>query len=115
MRSVLLVGRSEQVLVGRAAIDHYSASNVGRSFVYEDVYVGTLSMTFGGVGTLVKDVYGKVDANSACAAVPIAQDGAARPSYTATDVFGTRWSIETIVATFLREVRRRVEEYLGDL
>ena len=34
MRSVLLVSRSGEVMVGRTAIDHYTASNVGRAIEY---------------------------------------------------------------------------------
>src|SRR3954453_11785287 len=55
LRSVLLVGRDGELMVGRAAIDHYTASNVGRPVDYAEVYVGTIEMTFAGVGTIIKD------------------------------------------------------------
>jgi hypothetical chaperone protein len=114
MRSVLLVSRAGEVMVGRRAIDHYTATNIGRSFVYEDVYVGTISMTFGGVGTLINDVYAKVDANAPARLFQSLKTALRDPSYISTDVFGARWSIEEIVATFLREVRQRAEAYLGE-
>lgn len=114
MRSALLVSRAGDVMVGRRAIDHYTATNIGRSFVYEDVYVGTIEMTFEGLGTLIKDVYAPVDANAPARLFQSLKTALRDPSYTSTDVFGTRWSVEEIVATFLGQVRRRVETYLGE-
>jgi hypothetical chaperone protein len=114
MRSALLVSRAGEIMVGRQAIDHYTATNIGRSFVYEDVYVGTISMTFAGVGTLIKDVYATVDANAPARLFQSLKTALRDPSYASTNVFGTRWSIEQIVATFLGEVRQRIEAYLGE-
>ena len=114
MRSVLLVSRAGEIMVGRRAIDHYTATNIGRSFAYEDVYVGTISMTFSGVGTLIKDVYATVDANAPARLFQSLKTALRDPSYTSTDVFGVRWSIEEIVATYLGEVRRRIEAYLDE-
>ncbi len=114
MRSALLVNRAGEIMVGRRAIDHYTATNIGRSFVYEDVYVGTISMTFDGVGTLIKDVYATVDANAPARLFQSLKTALRDPSYTSTNVFGARWSVEEIVATFLAEVRRRIEVYLGE-
>jgi hypothetical chaperone protein len=114
MSSALLVSRAGEIMVGRRAIDHYTATNIGRSFVYEDVYVGTISMTFDGVGTLIKDVYATVDANAPARLFQSLKTALRDPSYTSTDVFGARWSVEEIVATFLGEVRRRIEAYLGE-
>lgn len=112
IRSALLVSRSGENMVGRRAIDHYTATNIGRSFVYEDVYAGTISMTFDGVGTLIKDVYATVDANAPARLFQSLKTALRDPAYTSTDVFGTRWSVEQIVATFLGELRQRIEAYL---
>jgi hypothetical chaperone protein len=114
MRSALLVSRAGELMVGRRAIEHYTATNIGRSFVYEDVYVGTISMTFSGIGTLIKDVYAAVDANTPARLFQSLKTALRDPGYTATDVFGARWSVEEIVAAFLGEVRRRIEAYLGE-
>jgi hypothetical chaperone protein len=114
LRSVLLIGREGELMVGRAAIDHYNASNVGRAVAYEEAYVGTIEMTFAGVGTLIKDVHAIVDKNIPARLFQSLKTALRDPSYTSTDVFGTRWSVEEIVAAFLREVRRRIERYLGE-
>ena len=113
MRSVLLVSRAGEVMVGRTAIDHYTASNVGRAVEYQDVVLGVLQMHFADL-TITRDIHAVVDANAPARLFQSLKTALRDPSYTATDVFGTRWSIEEIVATFLREVRQRVEEYLGE-
>jgi hypothetical chaperone protein len=113
MRSVLLVSRAGEVMVGRAAIDHYTASNVGRAVEYRDVVLGVLQMHFADL-TITRDIHAVVDANAPARLFQSLKTALRDPSYTATDVFGARWSIEEIVATFLREVRRRIEAYLGE-
>src|SRR5262249_38341266 len=93
-RSVLLIGREGELLIGRAAIDHYSGSNVGRAVAYDEVYVGTIEMTFDGVGTMIKDVHAIVDKNIPARLFQSLKTALRDPSYTSTDVFGTRWSVE---------------------
>ena len=113
MRSVLLVSRSGEVMVGRTAIDHYTASNVGRAIEYQDVVLGVLQMHFADM-TITRDIHAVVDANAPARLFQSLKTALRDPSYTSTDVFGARWSVEEIVATFLAEVRRRVEAYLGE-
>jgi hypothetical chaperone protein len=113
MRSVLLVSRAGEVMVGRTAIDHYTASNVGRAVEYQEVMLGVLQMHFADL-TITRDIHAVVDANAPARLFQSLKTALRDPSYTSTDVFGTRWTIEEIVATFLREVRQRVEEYLGE-
>src|SRR6266545_5614103 len=114
LRSVLLIGRDGELMVGRAAIDHYIAGNVGRAVDYAEVYVGTIEMTFDRVGTMIKDVHAIIDQNIPARLFQSLKTALRDPSYSSTDVFGTRWSVEQIVATFLAEVRRRIEAYLGE-
>ncbi|MFL5801164.1 MAG: Hsp70 family protein [Roseiflexaceae bacterium] len=113
MRSVLLVSRAGEVMVGRTAIDHYTASNVGRAIEYQEVMLGVLQMHFADM-TITRDIHAVVDANAPARLFQSLKTALRDPSYTSTDVFGTRWTIEEIVATFLREVRQRVEHYLGE-
>jgi hypothetical chaperone protein len=113
MRSVLLVSRSGELMVGRTAIDYYTASNVGRAIEYKDVMLGVLQMHFADM-TITRDIHAVVDANAPARLFQSLKTALRDPSYTSTDVFGTRWSVEEIVAAFLREVRRRAEEYLGE-
>src|SRR4029079_6443811 len=91
---------------------YYTASNVGRAIEYRDLVLGVLQMHFADM-TITRDIHAVVDANAPARLFQSLETALRDPSYTATDVFGTRWSIEEIVATFLREVWRRVEEHLG--
>jgi hypothetical chaperone protein len=113
MRSVLLVSRSGELMVGRTAIDHYTASNVGRAIEYKDAMLGVLQMHFADL-TITRDIHAVVDANAPARLFQSLKTALRDPSYSSTDVFGTRWSVEEIVAAFLREVRRRAEQYLGE-
>ncbi|HEU5100034.1 MAG TPA: Hsp70 family protein [Roseiflexaceae bacterium] len=113
MRSVLLISRSGELMVGRTAIDHYTASNVGRAIEYKDVMLGVLQMHFADM-TITRDIHAVVDANAPARLFQSLKTALRDPSYTSTDVFGTRWSVEEVIAAFLREVRRRAEEYLGE-
>src|SRR3954468_4337875 len=113
MRSVLLVSRAGEIMVGRTAIDHYTASNVGRAIEYQDVFLGVLQMHFADM-TITRDIHAVVDANAPARLFQSLKTALRDPSYATTDVFGSRWSVEEIVAAFLREVRQRVEQYLGE-
>jgi hypothetical chaperone protein len=113
MRSALLISRAGEMMVGRAAIDYYTASNVGRAIEYRDVVLGVLQMHFADL-TITRDIHAVVDANAPARLFQSLKTALRDPSYTSTDVFGTRWSVEEIVAAFLAEVRRRVEAYLGE-
>ena len=63
MRSVLLVSRAGELMVGRTAIDFYAASNVGRAIEYKDVVLGVLQMHFADM-TITRDIHAVVDANA---------------------------------------------------
>ncbi len=112
MRSALLISRAGEVMIGKAAIDYYTKSNVGREIVYEQVTLGTIEMHFADM-TMVKDVHAMVDANAPARLFLSLKTALRDASYTTTDVFGAKWSMEQLVAVLLREVKRRIEEHLG--
>lgn len=113
MRSALLVSRAGEVMVGRTAIEHYTASNIGRAIEYQEVMLGVLQMHFAEM-TYTRDIHAVVDANAPARLFQSLKTALRDPAYISTDVFGRRWSIEEVVATFLRELRVRIEEQLGE-
>ena len=113
MRSALLISRAGEIMVGRRAIDFYISSNVGRVIEYKDVILSVLQMHFADL-TITRDIHAVVDANVPVRLFQSLKTALRDPSYTSTDVFGVRWSIEDIVAAFLRMVQQRCEEYLGE-
>jgi hypothetical chaperone protein len=112
MHSMLLISRTGEILVGREAIDYYTSTSVGRPVVYEEVVLGVLQMHFSDL-TITRDIHALVDTNVPARLFQSLKTALRDPSYTATDVFGTRMRIEEIAAVYLREVRRRIEEHLG--
>ena len=113
MRSALLISRAGEIMVGRRAIDFYISSNVGRVIEYKDVILSVLQMHFADL-TITRDIHAVVDANVPVRLFQSLKTALRDPSYTSTDVFGVRWSIEDIVSAFLRMVQQRCEEYLGE-
>ena len=114
MPSALFIGRGGELLMGQAAIDHYTAANVGREIVYERVSLGQLELTFANVGTVKRDVYAMVDSNKPGRLFQSIKTALRDATYTSTDVFGVQWTLEQLVATLLREIKRRVEDVIGE-
>src|SRR5262249_6344605 len=85
----------------------------GRAIEHRDVVLGVLQMHFADL-TITRDIHAVVDANAPARLFQSLKTALRDPSYISTDVFGTRWSIEEIVATFLREVRQRVGDSVGE-
>ncbi len=113
LRSALFIDRTGRVFLGREAINRYTTGNVGREIVYERVHLGELELTFSGVGTIRQGVFARVEANSPGRLFLSVKMALADPSYTGTNVFGTRWTIEELIALMLRSVKERVEEQVG--
>jgi hypothetical chaperone protein len=113
MPSALFISRSGELLMGQAAIDHYTAANVGREIVYERKAIGALDLTFATVGTVKREIFALVDANKPGRLFQSMKTALRDASYTSTDVFGTPWNIEQLVATLLREIKRRIEDVIG--
>jgi hypothetical chaperone protein len=113
LRSALFIARDGQVALGRAAIDRYTAGNVGREIAYQRVYVGENEVTFAEVGTIKQSFYTDVDANAPGRLFVSIKLALADSSYAGTDVFGARWTIEELVALMLERIARRVREATG--
>ena len=114
MPSALFIGRGGELLMGQRAIDHYTAANVGREIIYERRAIGSLDLTFASIGTVTRDVYALVDANKPGRLFQSMKTALRDASYTKTDVFGTPWSLEELIATLLREIKRQVEDFTGE-
>lgn len=114
MPTALFIGRGGEVLMGQRAIDHYTLANVGREIRYERRSLGQLEMTFAGIGTVKRDVFALVDANRPGRLFQSIKTALRDASYTTTDVFGTPWTLEELVATLLRAIKQRVEDETGE-
>src|SRR4028118_530001 len=91
LRSALFISREGVVSLGRTAIDRYTEGNVGREVEYKRVYIGTTELTFADIGTVKQALFTDIDANMPGRLFVSIKLALADPSYTSTDVFGSRW------------------------
>src|ERR687885_2159479 len=113
LRSALFISRDGRVFLGREAIDRYTQGNVGREIVYERAHIGQIEMTFVEIGTITQDVYLNVDANARGRLLLALKMALPDSSYASTNVFGTRWTIEELIASMLGQIKGRIEHETG--
>jgi hypothetical chaperone protein len=113
MRSTLFITREGVPFVGRAAIDRFTEGNVGREIEYEWRYLGDAEVTLADVGTVTQALYAVVDANAPGRLFQSLKTHLRDSSFTGTDVFGTRYTLETLIAVVLRIILRRIEDETG--
>ncbi|MBN1640384.1 MAG: Hsp70 family protein [Anaerolineae bacterium] len=122
MRSALYVTRDHELYVGQEAIDRYYRENVGRPSRMVRQHVGEIEITLGDVGTvkgypvgpqeIVRDVYALVDA-LAPGRLLYSLKSALATGYEGTTVFGQSYTLEELIAGYLRVVRERAEAEMG--
>ncbi len=113
MRSTLFITREGVPFIGREAINRFTEANVGREIEYEWRYLGDAEVTLADVGTVVQALYAVVDSNAPGRLFQSLKSHLRDSSFTGTDVFGTRYSLETLIAVVLRVILQRIEAELG--
>jgi hypothetical chaperone protein len=113
MRSTLFITRENVPFIGRAAINRFTEGNVGREIEYEWRYIGETEVTLADVGTVMQSLYAVVDANTPGRLFQSLKSHLRDSSFIGTDVFGTRYTIETLIAVVLRIILQRIEDELG--
>lgn len=123
MRSALYIARDQETFAGQEAIDAYYERNVGHPSRLVRQWVGEIEITSGDVGTVkgypvgpqteVRDVYVMVD-ELAPGRLLLSLKSALTTEYEGTSVFGQVYTLEDLVATYLRAVRERVEAEAGE-
>jgi hypothetical chaperone protein len=113
MRSTLFVTREGVPFIGREAINRFTEANVGREIEYEWRYLGESEVTLADFGTVMQALYAVVDSNRPGRLFQSLKSHLRDSSFTGTDVFGVRYTLEALIAIVLRMILRRVEEELG--
>jgi hypothetical chaperone protein len=113
MRSTLFITRDGVPFIGREAINRFTEGNVGREIEYEWRYIGDTEVTLADVGTVVQSLFAVVDANTPGRLFQSLKTHLRDSSFSGTDVFGTRYTIETLIAVVLRIMLQRIEAELG--
>jgi hypothetical chaperone protein len=113
IRSVLYITREQEVFVGQQAVDTYYLQNVGRPSRMARRYVGEIEMTAAEIGTFVKDVYVLVDELTPGRMLRSLKS-ALSGDYAGTTIFERYYSLEELIAVYLRALRERVEAETGE-
>lgn len=113
MRTTLFITREGVPFVGREAINRFTEGNVGREIEYEWRYIGDAEVTLADVGTVVQSLFAVVDSNTPGRLFQSLKSHLRDSSFSGTDVFGTRYTLETLIAVVLRIILQRVEAELG--
>ncbi len=113
MRSTLFIAREGVPFIGREAINRYTEGNVGREIEYEWRYIGETEVTLADFGTVMQSLYAVVDANAPGRLFQSLKSHLRDSSFSGTDVFGVRYTLETLIALVLRMILQRVEQELG--
>ncbi|MCI0776803.1 MAG: Hsp70 family protein [Chloroflexi bacterium] len=112
MRSLLYIPRDGEIVAGQRALDLYTEQNTGREVKMERRYLGEVKMTFSDM-EVVKDAYAMVDVNEPGRLFQSLKRFLVMTSFTKTDVFGTEYSLEELVATLAQQMVRAAEAALG--
>lgn len=114
LRSTLFMTREGAAYIGREAIKRFTESNVGREIEYEWRYIGDAEVTFAEFGTIQQALYVKVDANAPGRLFQSLKTGLRDRSFKRTNVFGTYYTLEELIAIVLRLILERTETVTGE-
>src|SRR5258708_32097827 len=113
MRSVLYLTRDHELHVGQAAIELYNEQNINRERRMVRKRVGRIEMMFAEIGALATDVHILVDELEPGRLMRSLKSALATP-YTGTMIFGKKYSLEELIALYLRAVREQASALLDD-
>src|SRR5258708_22649759 len=111
MRSVLYLTRDHELHVGQAAIELYNEQNINRERRMVRKRVGRIEMVFADLGPLATDVHILVDELEPGRLMRSLKSALATP-YTGTVIYGKKYTLEGLIALYLRAIRERAEELL---
>ncbi len=113
MRSLLYISRDGVVSTGQEAFDLYRSRNTGRQVRLERVWIGEVELTYAEIGTFVRDVFAWVDVDSPGRLFQSLKRFLPDTSFHATDVFGTRYTLEDLLAALARQMLDAAQAELG--
>jgi len=113
LRSLLYVTRDGEQFVGQEAVDRHQRENAGRAVKLQRRYVGNVTMTFAGVGTITTETHALVDANEPGRLFQSIKTLLPDRMFKKTGVFGVDLTAEDLVALLAGEILRRTQAHLG--
>ncbi|MEX1255777.1 MAG: Hsp70 family protein [Dehalococcoidia bacterium] len=113
MRSLLYITREGEVVAGQRALDLYTEQNTGREVKLERRYIGEVKMTYSDM-ELVTDAFALVDVNEPGRLFQSLKRFLSVTSFKKTNVFGSEYRLEELVATLAEQMVRAAEAALGE-
>jgi hypothetical chaperone protein len=123
MHSTLYITREQEVFVGQEAIQTYYTQNIGRPSKMVRRHIGEIEITMGvvesvkgypgGPSTFIRDVHVLVDELMPGRMLRSLKSGLAS-GYAGTAIFDRTYTLEDLIALYLRQVRERVEAQTGE-
>jgi hypothetical chaperone protein len=113
MRSVIYMTREHVLHVGMDAINRYNAENINRERRMVQRRVGRIEMLFAEIGVVATDVHVMVDELEPGRLLRSLKSALATP-YTGTMLYGRTYTLEELIALYLRASRERASVLLGE-
>ena len=112
MRSLLYITREGEIVAGQRALDLYTEQNTGREVKMERRYIGEVKMVFSDM-VVVKDAFALVDVNEPGRLFQSLKRFLPVTAFKKTNVFGSEYRLEELVATLAQRMVRAAEAALG--
>ena len=112
MRSLLYITREADIVAGQEALNLYTEQNTGREVRLERHYLGEVKMVFSDM-VVVKDAYAMVDVNEPGRLFQSLKRFLPVTSFKKTNVFGSEYRLEELVATLAKRMVEAAETALG--
>ncbi|MHB8624840.1 MAG: Hsp70 family protein [Aggregatilineales bacterium] len=113
MRSVIYLTHEYELHTGQTAIDLYNAQNINRKRHLIRKKVGRITMELGEAGNLHTDVHVWIDEFEPGRLLRSLKSALATP-YTGTRIFEREYTLEQLIALYLRAARDRAAELLDE-
>lgn len=117
LRSFIFINRAQQQFVGSEAVNRYQEVETGRPVYWEAKSMGQVQMVVAGGGSPIiywDDLMVQVDTAAQGRLIQSIKTALRSPEYEGTDVFGTYYTVEQLIAILLRTLRERCERVTGE-
>ena len=111
LRSFIFINRAQEQYVGSEAVNRYQEVETGRPVYWESKNMGQVQMVVGGGGSPIvywDDLMIQVDTAAQGRLIQSIKTALRSPEYEGTDVFGTFYSVEALIAILLRALRANI-------
>lgn len=115
MSTLIYIRRDGATTVGRSASEAYYKDNVGREVIKQRFDTGdTVKSYIDGMGEVTEKVVVEIDINQPGRFFQAIKSFLAEDEYAGTEIWGKFTTVEELVALYLRTMKVRADEYVGE-